>query len=197
VVIFPEDWSKFPRPPETLFYGRRIRVQGLIEEYQGTPEIIVNEPWQIEVALTLGCEEACHCGTPVVGEILVTATSPGTMQPTTTTELARLTEGMLGSPTERQVVDWQNAADFVGQTVTVEGQVVNTYNSGKVVFLNFDEDYRYTFKAVIFPDAWPLFPEAPESLYRGQMVRVTGQVKLYEGAPEIIVETPDAIEILE
>jgi DNA/RNA endonuclease YhcR with UshA esterase domain len=197
VVIFPEDWSKFPRPPETLFYGRRVRVQGLIEQYQGTPEIVVHEPWQIEVALTLGREEVCQCGTPVVLESLVTVTPSDRVQPTATAEPVKLSEDALESPVEHQVVGWQNAAEFVGQTVTVEGQVVDTYNSGKVVFLNFDEDYRQTFKAVIFPDAWALFPEPPETLYRGQLVRVTGQVELYEGAPEIIVETPDAIEILE
>jgi micrococcal nuclease len=94
-------------------------------------------------------------------------------------------------------VDWQDAAAFVGQTITVEGRVVATYNSGKVVFLNFDEDYRHTFKVVIFPDAWPLFPQPPEDMYQGRLVRATGQVKMYQGAPEIIVETPDAIEILE
>jgi DNA/RNA endonuclease YhcR with UshA esterase domain len=209
VVIFPEDWSKFPRPPETLFYGRRIRVQGLIEEYQATPEIVVRDPWQIEIALTLGQEEACDCGTPVMVEVVVTATPAVTdeaaptsepveatadaTEPPPATELPPTTE----SPPATVLVNWQDAAAFVGQIVTVEGQVVDTYNSGKVVFLNFDEDYRRTFTVVIFPDAWPLFPQPPEELYRGQWVRVTGRVKMYEGAPEIIVETPDVIEILE
>jgi micrococcal nuclease len=63
--------------------------------------------------------------------------------------------------------------------------------------LNFDEDYQRTFKVVIFPDAWPLFPQPPEDMYQDQLVQVTGLVKMYQGAPEIIVETPDAIYILE
>jgi DNA/RNA endonuclease YhcR with UshA esterase domain len=196
VVIFPDDWQKFPRPPETLFYGRRIRVQGQIEEYQGAPEIVVRDPWQIEVALTFGREEACDCGTPVVIEVVITSTPLAVDEAVEAGEPLELTAGATEASTV-EVVNWQDAAAYAGQTVSVEGQVVDTYNSGKVIFLNFDEDYRHTFKAVIFPDAWPLFPEPPDSLYLGHMVRVTGQVKMYRGAPEIIVETPNAIDILE
>jgi micrococcal nuclease len=79
----------------------------------------------------------------------------------------------------------------------VEGQVVDTYNSGKTVFLNFDQDFRNTFKAVIFADAWPLFPAPPENYYKNKAVRVTGQIKMYQNAPEIIVDRPDQIEIIE
>jgi len=197
VVIFSEDWEKFPQPPETLFYGRQVRVQGPLEEYQGAPEIVVRDPWQIEVALTLGQEEACDCGTPVVIQAVVTATPLVSDEATLTSEpvepIAAATE-----PTPAiEVVNWKDAAAFAGQTVIVEGRVVDTHNSGKVVFLNFDEDYRNTFTVVIFPEAWPLFSLPPEEMYRGQLVRVSGQVKMYQGAPEIIVETPDAIRILE
>jgi micrococcal nuclease len=95
------------------------------------------------------------------------------------------------------VVSWQDAAQYYGQVVTVEGRVVETYNSGKVVFLNFHQDYRTSFKAVIFPDDWDKFPEPPEELFLDKLVRVTGLVKEYEGAPEIIVEEPGQIEIVE
>jgi DNA/RNA endonuclease YhcR with UshA esterase domain len=197
VVIFPEDWDKFPMPPETLFYGRRIRVQGLVEQYQGAPEIVVSEPWQIEVALTLGQAEACDCGTPIVIQVLVTVTPPATDEPAEAGGAVEPTADVMETPPATGVVNWQDVAAFVGKTASVEGRVVDTYNSGKVVFLNFNEDYRHTFKAVIFSDAWPLFPQPPEDLYRGRLVRVTGLIKLYQGVPEIIVETPDAIEILE
>jgi DNA/RNA endonuclease YhcR with UshA esterase domain len=193
IVIFPEDWSKFPMPPEQLFYGRQIRVQGLIEAYQGTPQIVVREPWQMEIALTLGREEACNCETPAAREVTAT-TGPEVL---TTDIPAKPTPDTTEPSAEVQVVDWQEATAFAGQVAAVEGRVVATYNSGKVVFLNFDQDYSHSFKVVIFPDAWPLFPEPPEDMYQGQLVRVIGQVQMYEGAPEIIVETLDAIEILE
>jgi len=197
VAIFPDDWSKFPGPPETLFDGRRIRVQGLIEEYQGAPEIVVRDPWQIEVAFSPGEEASCECGTPVVMQVVVTATPSATDAPVSARQPADPSAGATAPPPATQVVNWQDATAYAGQTVTVEGQIVDTYNSGKVVFLNFDEDFQRTFKVVIFPEAWPLFPQPPEDLYRGQMVRVTGQIKIYQGAPEIIVGTPDTIQIVE
>ncbi|HRV95860.1 MAG TPA: nuclease, partial [Anaerolineae bacterium] len=80
---------------------------------------------------------------------------------------------------------------------TVEGQIVNTYNSDKVIFLNFDQDYRNSFKVVIFPDAWSLFPDSPDIYFQDKMVRVTGSIKIYQNSPEIIVDQPDQIEILE
>ena len=48
-VIFASDFSRFPANPENYYYGKRIRVTGYIKEYKGKPEIILNDPNQIEV----------------------------------------------------------------------------------------------------------------------------------------------------
>jgi phosphatidylserine/phosphatidylglycerophosphate/cardiolipin synthase-like enzyme len=92
------------------------------------------------------------------------------------------------------ILSWDQVAGYVGQTVTVEGDVIDTYDSGKVTFLNFDEDRTLT--VVIFASAYPDFPQAPADLYWRKRVRVSGQVELYQERPEIIVESPDAIEIV-
>ena len=63
--------------------------------------------------------------------------------------------------------------------------------------MNFHQDYANHFKVVIFPDDWPKFPEPPEELFLGKKVRVKGLVKEYRGAPEIIVEEPEQIEVVE
>jgi DNA/RNA endonuclease YhcR with UshA esterase domain len=47
VVIFEDNRSKFSPPPEQQFKDRNICVTGKIEEFRGTPEIIVSEPKQI------------------------------------------------------------------------------------------------------------------------------------------------------
>jgi DNA/RNA endonuclease YhcR with UshA esterase domain len=47
-VIFEENRSKFAKPPEEQFKDKAICVTGKIEEYNGTPEIVVTEPKQIE-----------------------------------------------------------------------------------------------------------------------------------------------------
>lgn len=49
VVIWGRDRSKFPTPPESAFRNKDICVTGLITEYQGVPQIVVNEPSQIRV----------------------------------------------------------------------------------------------------------------------------------------------------
>jgi DNA/RNA endonuclease YhcR with UshA esterase domain len=207
-VIFPEDVWKFPAPPENLFYGKRVRIRGLIEDYQGTPEIVIEDPWQIEVALTLGqpIPVQCNCPlpepTPVSVTITLTPTLVATIPVTTTPEAVvqpQKTEADPVSPPEPapQVVSWSEAAAYNGQTIIVEGQVVDTYNSGKVVFLNFAEDFRNTFKVAIFPDAWPLFPTPPEEHYKNKIIQVTGQIQLYQNVPEIIVDHPDQIKIVE
>lgn len=48
-VIFASDWSKFPANPDTFYEGKKVRVTGLIKEYQGKPEIILKQQGQIEV----------------------------------------------------------------------------------------------------------------------------------------------------
>lgn len=192
-VIFADDRAKFPSPPETLLFGKLVRVQGLIEEYQGGPEIIINSPAQIEVALTLGqaIPTDCNCPAPEPCPTQIIATAPLL----TVTDIVSLPQKT--TATEQSAIDWQEAAAYAGQAVTVKGQVSNTYNSGKVIFLNFDPDYRNTFKVVIFPDAWPLFPTSPDEYYQNQQIAVTGQIEMYQGAPEIIVNHPDQIRILE
>ena len=63
--------------------------------------------------------------------------------------------------------------------------------------MNFDKDFRTTFKVAIFADAWSLFPAPPEEYYRNKTVRVTGQIEMYQNAPEIVVDRPEQIEIVE
>ena len=122
----------------------------------------------------LGEPVNCDCPQPEPQFVLVTATpAPETANidtpdsapaPTATpsTEVAKATDTPTGTMPELAFVSWQDAANYVGQDATVEGTVVDTYNSGKVVFLNFDKDFRNTFEVAIFPDAWPLFPEPPK-----------------------------------
>ena len=96
-----------------------------------------------------------------------------------------------------QVVSWEDAASYIGRLVTVEGTVVATYNSGKVCHLNFHPDYRHNFSVAIFVQDFAKFPPRPEDYYRKRKLRVTGLVKEYRGAPEIIANEPGQIEVVE
>jgi len=47
-VIFSSDLGSFPENPQAYYSGRTVRVTGLIKEYQGKPEMILEKAGQIE-----------------------------------------------------------------------------------------------------------------------------------------------------
>ncbi len=49
VVIFPSVWSKWPQTPDVYYQGKTIRVTGLIKLYRGWPEMIVDDPSQVQI----------------------------------------------------------------------------------------------------------------------------------------------------
>jgi len=96
-----------------------------------------------------------------------------------------------------KIVPWNEASNYYGQYVTVDGVIVATYNSGKACFLNFHEDYKNHFTAVIFASDYYNFPSNPEDYYDNKHVQVTGRVKEYQGKPEIILKSPNQIKIVQ
>ena len=49
VVIFASDLPRFPREPEAFYKGKRLRVTGVVQMHEGRPEILVEDPGQVEV----------------------------------------------------------------------------------------------------------------------------------------------------
>lgn len=49
VVIWGDDRRRFDGRPEERFLDRRVCVEGRIETYRGTPQIVVRRPGQIEI----------------------------------------------------------------------------------------------------------------------------------------------------
>lgn len=92
---------------------------------------------------------------------------------------------------------WRDAGAWIGRRGTFEGVVVASRTTEKSCLLNFHKDYTKHLTALIFASAYARFPSAPEKLYRGRRVRVTGLVKEYKGRPEIVVEDPSQIEVVE
>lgn len=96
-----------------------------------------------------------------------------------------------------EVISWEDAAQYYGQTMTVEGTIVLTKNTGKVVFLDFSSDWQADLKVVIFPEDAAKFPSPPEETFLNKKIKVTGLIKEYKGAPEIIARDPNQIEVVE
>ncbi len=49
VAIFPGDYERFSQPPAILFRGKCIVVQGMIETYRGTPQIVLRSPEDVRI----------------------------------------------------------------------------------------------------------------------------------------------------
>ena len=172
VVVFASDYAKWPQTPDQFYLGQKIRATGKVKEYKGAPEMVVESPEQIEV---VGPAETA-AGAPL---------KPPAVSPRAAAAPA---------PPVSEVISWEEAALYEGQQVTVEGTVVDTYKSAKVIFLNFSPN-REAFKLVIFAGDWKLWPQLPDVLYRGKTLQVTGEVKLYKGAPEMILNGPEQVVV--
>jgi len=99
------------------------------------------------------------------------------------------------NPSDPNVINWADAAKYVGQTKTVEGTIVRAYRSANAIFLDFHDPYQGYFMVVIFKSDWANFKFQPEIFYKNKEVRVTGLIKTYQGSPEIIVSSPTQIEV--
>jgi len=97
----------------------------------------------------------------------------------------------------QRTIDWQDADQFIGKYATVRGRIVRTHNSGRACFLNFHPGRGQHFYAVIFNSDFDRFPSSPEDYYRNKKVEVTGVIKEYQGAPQIILNSPAQIRVIE
>jgi endonuclease YncB( thermonuclease family) len=94
-------------------------------------------------------------------------------------------------------IPWDLAGNYIGKYMSVEGKIVRTHNSGKACFLNFHNNWTRYFSLVIFDNVFHRFPEKPEKFYLDKVVRVTGKIKIYRGRPEIVLNRPHQIEIID
>ena len=98
-----------------------------------------------------------------------------------------------------ETIDHSQAHNYINQIRTVRGKIVNTYDSGKAVFLNFGTNYKEDFTVVIFYSSLKFFLDKginPATFYKGKTVEVAGKIKEFNG-PEIIVNTPGEIDVLD
>jgi hypothetical protein len=98
-----------------------------------------------------------------------------------------------------QRIDYQQAALYSGQAVSVTGTVEYIFNNGKTVLLGFADPHQDVFKVQIPRALWPDFAGAlgaqmgrnQETLIReGDRVQVRGIVTWYQGDPVILLAAP-------
>jgi len=94
-------------------------------------------------------------------------------------------------------IGYRQALQHVGEEVIVVGKIVRTKKTEKVIFLDFDRDWRNNLSLVIFRRNWGKFPYRADSYLKGKKISVQGRIRLYKGKPEIIVESPGQIKVLD
>ena len=97
------------------------------------------------------------------------------------------------------IITSDEAGNFINQIRVVKGRVLNTYQSKKVIYLNFGQNYKTDFTVIIFNDCWKLFEDKginPVVFYRGKTIEVWGRIREYHG-PEIIAGSPSQIKIID
>lgn len=98
-------------------------------------------------------------------------------------------------------VSADNANSMIGSDAVIEGTVVLTKyassSTGSPTFLDFHDPYQGHFIVVIWGDHRSNFSDAPEDGYLNKHVCVSGTVAPYAGSSEIVVESPDQIQIVQ
>jgi DNA/RNA endonuclease YhcR with UshA esterase domain len=93
------------------------------------------------------------------------------------------------------------AAKKLNEKVTVE-MVAKSTGGNTACFLNSETDYKDDKNFTLFPDTTlEKFKKAkiedPKTYYKGKTVHVTGTVMTYREKPQIKIEEPDQIKVIE
>jgi|HubBroStandDraft_6_1064221.scaffolds.fasta_scaffold635773_2 DNA/RNA endonuclease YhcR with UshA esterase domain len=103
---------------------------------------------------------------------------------------------LTAAPALAETITAAEAKNHIGQNVTVEAVVseVHHVQSGRATLIDMGGSYpNNAFTAVIFKDDFSKFSTV-DSL-AGKTIDVTGQVKEYQGRPEIILNDPAQLKV--
>lgn len=94
-------------------------------------------------------------------------------------------------------INWSDAQDAIGDVAYVCGKVIEVRDIGAITFINFDEERPAKFVGVVFDDNYGKFPNQIKKLYEGKLVKIRGQITTHRDKPQIVVTSPDQIEVVD
>ena len=95
------------------------------------------------------------------------------------------------------IISYQEAASFIGERVIIEGEIVNTAATTSVNYLNFSNDYQNTLSIIIFNQNLNKFDYPPAEYILDKKIKVLGEIEIYQGSPQIVVNDPHNILIID
>lgn len=94
------------------------------------------------------------------------------------------------------VISDSEAAQHVGQNISVEGTITKVFKSKNGnTFLNFGGDYPDVTFVVWIPQDAPEAADPSLTNLQGKKVKIVGTIQLYRGKPEIKVSTKEQIVV--
>lgn len=104
---------------------------------------------------------------------------------------------LIPAPTSAEnVVSDSEAAQHVGQAISVEGTITKVFKSKNGnTFLNFGGNYPDVTFVVWIPEDAPEAADPGLVSLQGKKVKVSGTIQLYRGKPEIKVNTKEQIVV--
>jgi hypothetical protein len=120
---------------------------------------------------------------------------------TATPVAAAATGAPTSSASGADTIPWSDAGNFVNQSKTVCGPVMRATfaqtTNGQPTYLDLGRTYPdpARFSVLIWGNQRTNFPSAPETLYRGKTICVTGKIVTYQNTLEMEVRTPSQIQI--
>ncbi len=103
------------------------------------------------------------------------------------------------SPFDEQLpqISWADAAKYYNQKCIVYGKVVAAKDIKSRCFLNFSPDFRTSFTVTIAAEDYAKFTNRPDLLFNGNNIRVVGTIVEFKNKPEIVVDSPECIQIVD
>jgi len=71
---------------------------------------------------------------------------------------------------------WQEASAHIGQNISISGKVLNTEEIDGVTHLYFGDASTNNFSVIVQKENYKTFPQSPEKLFKGRVIKVTGTV---------------------
>ena len=98
---------------------------------------------------------------------------------------------------EREHIEWDEAADYIGETKIVSGQVIRAHNHrDQILFFNFDPDFDQTLSLIVLQEDFEALGGAQALIERlvNKRVTVKGEITLFRQARmQIKLSSPDQI----
>ena len=98
-------------------------------------------------------------------------------------------------------ISWEQAGDYIGDYVTVVGEIVDSYqatdSTGSPTFIDMGASYPDSNRVtiLIWEENLYNFDGDPETMYMGETIAVTGTISTYDGTIQIEVTDPSQIEV--